>query len=403
MRRGAGVCAVVAIVVLAPACNSSLLRPPATVAVDGGGALISTTEVEEREEFTTVLFSYLPSVVPLHPGDAVDFDLEDTGEPHTVALGTMVEDALDAVAALDSGPDLQQIESLDEMRALPSVFPLQTGGGPINASATRPCFLTSGAPPTSADGGAPPCDEAEKQPFTGRESFYASGILTSEEAFRVDLDGEIEPGTYRFMCLVHRTAMTGEIEVRPTEVERPTVAEVKQDGEDQRDQIRTGLEGAVNVAVQRDLDSILAGAGVARRAAGVVSAFIPERLKVSTDEPVTWRFREAHTISFGAPRPAKEGLFVIEDGQIELNDQAFEPTGGSPEPPEEARGYFLPAEGLPVDGGTYDGEGFFSSGLLRGMPSGEVRYTLRFSEPGIYRYDCLVHPEMRGEIVVGTD
>src|SRR5204863_331150 len=51
-----------------------------------------------------------------------------------------------------------------------------------------------------------------------------------------------------------------------------------------------------------------------------------------------------------------------------------------------------------VDGGTYDGNGFWSSGLLSSDPY--MEYTLRISKPGTYRYACLLHPPMVGTLVV---
>jgi plastocyanin len=51
-----------------------------------------------------------------------------------------------------------------------------------------------------------------------------------------------------------------------------------------------------------------------------------------------------------------------------------------------------------IDGGTYDGTGFWSSGLFGAEPYAE--YTLRISKPGTYPYACLIHPSMIGQVVV---
>jgi plastocyanin len=50
--------------------------------------------------------------------------------------------------------------------------------------------------------------------------------------------------------------------------------------------------------------------------------------------------------------------------------------------------------------GPYE-EGFLSSGMLD-SPHGQITYVLRFSEPGSYRYECLLHPRMTGLIIVST-
>jgi plastocyanin len=53
---------------------------------------------------------------------------------------------------------------------------------------------------------------------------------------------------------------------------------------------------------------------------------------------------------------------------------------------------------LIVDAGTYDGEGYWSSGVL--WSAQYVELTVRFSEPGFYPYACLIHPPMVGTVAV---
>ena len=74
------------------------------------------------------------------------------------------------------------------------------------------------------------------------------------------------------------------------------------------------------------------------------------------------------------------------------------PAGGAVELvlPEEGPG---PDDGPPShDGGTYDGEGFWSSGLIGAGPY--LEYTMRITKPGTYAYACLLHPPMVGTIKV---
>jgi plastocyanin len=71
---------------------------------------------------------------------------------------------------------------------------------------------------------------------------------------------------------------------------------------------------------------------------------------------------------------------------------ATEPAGSTPAgsaPPGE--------EGPPppVDAGTWNGEGFLNSGLMFGGD-----FIVRFSKPGTYTYECLIHPGMAGTITV---
>jgi plastocyanin len=51
---------------------------------------------------------------------------------------------------------------------------------------------------------------------------------------------------------------------------------------------------------------------------------------------------------------------------------------------------------LPVGGFNYNGTGHVSSGLI--IPG--MNYTLKFTEPGVYTYQCLIHPGMGGVVIV---
>jgi plastocyanin len=53
-----------------------------------------------------------------------------------------------------------------------------------------------------------------------------------------------------------------------------------------------------------------------------------------------------------------------------------------------------------VKGGSWDGEGTLSSGVLRASQPTVLTYELKFTKPGIYRYQCLVHRRMRGRVLV---
>jgi hypothetical protein len=87
------------------------------------------------------------------------------------------------------------------------------------------------------------------------------------------------------------------------------------------------------------------------------------------------------------------------NGTVAMNKRLQAPAGGSPQLPEqEQEGPPGSGEPVSIDGGTYDGTGFWSSGLFGGQPFAE--YTLRFSEAGTYRYACLLHPPMVGTVNV---
>ena len=51
-----------------------------------------------------------------------------------------------------------------------------------------------------------------------------------------------------------------------------------------------------------------------------------------------------------------------------------------------------------VDAGSWDGKGFYSSGLIGGGPY--LEWSVRITRPGKYRYACLIHPPMVGTLEV---
>jgi hypothetical protein len=85
---------------------------------------------------------------------------------------------------------------------------------------------------------------------------------------------------------------------------------------------------------------------------------------------------------------------VRKDGTVARNPVVDRPAGGSPKIPSPD--FTKPT--YDIDGGTWDGSGFISSGLLASEPYS--RYTLRVSKAGTYKFACLVHPRMVGRLVV---
>lgn len=106
------------------------------------------------------------------------------------------------------------------------------------------------------------------------------------------------------------------------------------------------------------------GVGAMRRNGALQALdFFPETITIDAGDSVTWVTQSIHTVSF-------------------LEGSAFTP--------------FTAPLG-PAGGSTEDGTTFTSSGILTpGQP-----YTLTFSTPGTYAYNCLLHPpEMAGVIIV---
>jgi plastocyanin len=394
---------VAALMTVGTACNSRLLRPPATIFVDGGETNLTPAADTDQRSFPAVLLSFFPSQIQLYAGDSLRFDMRYNGEPHTVALGTLVDDAVKAANRLGPQAGVRKVEGLPEMRRVPQLLPgtVESRSPKVNRSAAEPCFLDSGEPPNSATGGALPCPERDKPEFDGTQSFYSSGFLPEGEGFRIKLSSDTRPGAYRFMCLVHRAAMQGEIEVRRPGTGRPAVAKVKIAARDEQRVVTAAVTTYATDAAKRNGLPVLAGVGSTGQIRGFVAGFVPDLVKARVGEPVSWRLFETHSISFNPARQARDGLVVQErGGEVRLNLDAWRSVGSIP-PPYPVVSYPPPAnKKASIDGGTYDGEGPFSSGVIRATPPLAVTYTLRFAKRGTYPYFCLVHDGMRGRVVV---
>ena len=101
-----------------------------------------------------------------------------------------------------------------------------------------------------------------------------------------------------------------------------------------------------------------------------VDLFLPEELFIETGTTVTWEFPwyEPHTVSFGVPT-------------------------GDPTMPSNPEDDVL----------EFDGETYFSSGLIYGNPEDPPTFSVRFDEAGEYEIWCVLHPNMVGTVHVADD
>lgn len=105
--------------------------------------------------------------------------------------------------------------------------------------------------------------------------------------------------------------------------------------------------------------------------------FFPHTITIKAGDTITWAKNVVleHTVSFlsGATPP-----------EIAL-------------PQPDHRVLFNPKVAFPQGGSSYDGTGVVSSGVIE--ESGKT-YKLTFTSPGRYVYQCLLHPGMRGTVIV---
>lgn len=377
-----------------------------TLAEGESGPKTLTIGVDARsEEFATSWIHFFPDAVKAHPGDTIEFTSVFTGEPHTVAAGTLVDEAMEAFAKLPQDesaappPEVQAV--LDK---LPSFYNEEAQGpdDPLfHQAAAQPCYLGSEDPPTKE--ACPKEKQEAPEDFTGTERFQSSGFLPDGETVSFKLSEDIEPGDYTFMCLVHGPDMVETVTVVDKTEEAPGGTEVELEAEHQLEE----FVGKVKAGAEEILKSTEANAkaGLFPEVEDLPSAGVnvfPEEIGGFVDEKVTWTIDGAHTIAFNAPEDARPWMHFDDKGELVANKKSFTPQNSPPIPdpppaPEGAGGEGPPPQ-LAVDGGTWDGKGFRSSGFP--FSDGQLVYSMAFSKAGTYKYLCLVHPDMEGTVNV---
>ena len=367
---------------------------------DGGGPI--TIGVDGRsDDVNMAALHYFPDKVKVHAGDTLVYEGRFSGEPHSITFGAKIDEAIKLVNSVPEevqnadgpppadSPYAETFAKVEEIfNALPAMLP--QGPGDANQISVNPCFITTGEIPTDA---TQPCEVQEAAPFTGTEVFYNSGFLPDGATFEMQLADDIAPGTYIGMCMLHFTEMTSEIEVVADDVEVPDAAAVAEEGQAQLDEFSSVL--AANVADAEGAatpGTVQAGVEDGEDGPTLATEFVPGNLEIAAGDAVTWNVAGPHTISFNAPESARVLINTDPDGNFHLVEEAVSPAGFEPPPPPEGE-----PEGPPplLDGGTFDGTGFFSSGFLFDQP-----FKLIFSTAGTYEYACLIHPEMEGTITV---
>ena len=59
-----------------------------------------------------------------------------------------------------------------------------------------------------------------------------------------------------------------------------------------------------------------------------------------------------------------------------------------------------PPAPLVIKGGSFDGNGFRSSGVIFSFPPAVLEYQLTFTAKGTFPYQCLVHDGMKGTVTI---
>jgi plastocyanin len=365
------------------------------VNVDGGATK------SQNEDF----LAYFPSVVRVHPGDTIVFQMVGNGEPHTVTLGTLANNAVAAFDKLTPAQKNANTPPASLLRAdakVPQLLP--HGPGDAVQSTANPCFVSTGEPPKGG------CPKAAQPAFDGTQSFYNSGWLNSKQKFTVHISSSTRPGTYRYMCALHREGMTARIVVVPAST--PVASPAAQFAAGQR--VLAGLERKLAPALKAERHGkapvpvsipgapyVLAGSGSPSVNEGGIAEFGPKVVTIPVGGSVTWWLLGVHTITFNSNKTDDDIRLTAPNGTVHLNPKAVAPAGGPGEPPPARGG---PKSGIHfklVTSATWNGRGFHNSGIFANSNPPLVEgYKLTFTRAGTYDYICTVHDNMKGTIVV---
>jgi plastocyanin len=200
-------------------------------------------------------------------------------------------------------------------------------------------------------------------------------------------------GTFRVGCLVHR-GMSAVVRVVPRDRRIPSPARVQAAG---RAQLRAALRRARRLArVHPAPGRVLVG-----HDAGPVAwmRFFPAHLRIRAGQTVTFAVdshRDPHTVTFGPPAytgAIERTLIAPEPGPSGPPALVFNALGAYPSDPPGP---------VPPYSGANHGNGFLNSGLMDTDPHtpNPARVRIRFTQPGTYHYECVLHPGMDATVTV---
>jgi plastocyanin len=402
-----------AVLVLA-ACGSDKKSTSASSASSGGsgsssssssssgGPTIQVDGTSDKLNFESI--AYFPKAATVAAGTTLTFHSNFQGEPHTVTFGSSIDTALKAFNALPPDQQQQQGPPPPEIAALkiPFVIPDDANFNDpstvkLNQSAAQPCVVAAGA----FAPGAEPCPNQKPESYDGSQTFVNSGLLKADQDYELTLAPDLAPGTYSYVCLFHGPEMQGAITVVAKDATTAQSADaIKAAGQKEIDDAVTALTPEVDKATTGAQPGEVK-AGVDAQHASAIQ-FTPKEISVPVGGSVTWNLG-FHTVSFNAPEDARPDVIQDADGTWHFNAKSFTPVGYTPPAPPADSGPpasdASPPAPLNVDGGTFDGTSFYSSGAVNS--NGEVLFKLTFSKAGTYKYTCLIHPDMEGTVKVG--
>lgn len=327
---------------------------------------------------TGSVFAFTPKTLSVHPGDSVTWRLLDSGEPHSVALGSVASAAANAVdKAPPNGPNPP------ELQKLPLVVPFSAGDA-IQAGA-QPCVVVTGAVPLKNA-----CQVHSEAAFTGSEALVSSGWLTADAPFTVKISPGASPGIFRWLCQVH-TFMTATLTIVPKSTLIATPDQVAAAATATLRGYATRLKPGFDAVSGASVGKATAGAFLSEFPEGLIDAFGPANIRIPVGGTVHWSVSGPHTIYFNAPADAQQARVESPDGSVHVNPKSEDAVGGAGPGPKAG----------PINGGSWDGTGPHSSGFMLSFPPDNYSYSLTFTKAGTFNYQCTIHVRMKGSVTVG--
>ena len=344
------------------ACASASSAFAVTKTVDVGGHGFSGAPKNLQA------LAFLRSVVSVHVGDSVKFHIRG-GLIHTATFVPRGR-SIPSLTALDTA---HPVSGLADANGMPFWFNGQPRPilNPIAAFPTAGHTVTGGALVNSGI----PSDQAKGMTF--RVTFPKSG-------------------TFKFVCLVH-PGMSGTVKVVPRSRHIPSRA---QDAAVAKREISAIVKEA-NAKAKTPVPT--GHVDVGRTGRGLtINAMFPATTTVKAGQAVTFSMAgqsrlEIHTVTLGPPSVTA----LIENSFITPVPSAtgpptlvINPLAAFPSDPPPT---------LPPYTGSNHGNGFLNSGILDNDPATPQlpsSATVTFAAPGTYHFECVIHANMDGTVVV---
>jgi plastocyanin len=310
--------------------------------------------------------AFLRSVVSVHVGDSVRFRIRG-GLIHTVTFVPPGQHV--AFTAVDAA---HPVSGVTDANGIPFWFNSQP----------RPIINPKAAFPTAG------------HILTGR-TFVNSGVPSNQakgSVFRVTFP---KRGTFRFVCLVH-PGMQGTVKVLSRSKRIPSHA---QDAA----AVKREIAAIVKTARATAKSSVPAGqVDVGRTGPGLtINAMFPTTTTVKAGQSVTFSMAgqsasEIHTVTLGpesVTAPVENAFITPVPNPTGPPTLTVNPLAAFPSDPPPT---------LPPYTGSNHGDGYLNSGILDNDPATPLinSTTVTFATAGTYHFECVIHPNMDGTVVV---